>query len=474
MISSIPDYFYGYLNSNKQRYAYSINGHVVNLLTTSDDKEILYSSISGLIKSTDTDDEKYYKYIYGRDENLYQIAMLFQPSKQSHSYIGKSFFAPIIIKSKGNTEDFFKALSKDWNQYDAITFSGGIINALYNPKLSALRMNTSKDIKDRIVNNDGARSIEIKPFKEYTHSKKLKINGQKADMILSVSQSGGEDNLNTTDLGSLKSFIQLQFDNPQEFITIHQHMKVIKKMLALLSKQNNIDFDLSLKQRLQDGKFIETGICKIFVDNEDFYKPQSHQTIKIMTLFDKLPGLISNICNDSVDSLLMVLPDRNKNAKRISITNVQELCIALEVEYEHCGESKRSNDILINSLKKTIKQTIIGFEENNPDIAVYKQTTISNAFQYLDYTLRDRIFHLYNNHKEAIEQIVKKQKLPEISLDSIRKFVDLRNKRTHNGNIDLGNGYEIYTPLLALVYACLLKRSGVTECHIKEVLYCMF
>lgn len=185
-------------------------------------------------------------------------------------------------------------------------------------------MNTSKDIKDRFVNNDGARSIEIKPFKEYTHSKKLKINGQKADMILSVSQSGGEDNLNTTDLGSLKSFIQLQFDNPQEFITIHQHMKVIKKMLALLSKQNNIDFDLSLKQRLQDGKFIETGICKIFVDYEDFYKPQSHQTIKIMTLFDKLPGLISNICNDSVDSLLMVLPDRNKNAKRISITNVQE------------------------------------------------------------------------------------------------------------------------------------------------------
>lgn len=108
MISSIPDYFYGYLNSNKQRYAYSINGHVVNLLTTSDDKEILYSSISGLIKSTDTDDEKYYKYIYGRDENLYQIAMLFQPSKQSHSYIGKSFFAPIIIKSKGNTEYFLK------------------------------------------------------------------------------------------------------------------------------------------------------------------------------------------------------------------------------------------------------------------------------------------------------------------------------------------------------------------------------
>lgn len=125
-------------------------------------------------------------------------------------------------------------------------------------------------------------------------------------------------------------------------------------------------------------------------------------------------------------------------------------------------------------MKKTIKQTIIDFEENNPDIAVYKQTTISNAFQYLDYTLKDRIFHLYNNHKEAIEQIVKKQKLPEISLDSIRKFVDLRNKRTHNGNIDLGNGYEIYTPLLALVYACLLKRSGVTECHIKEVLYCMF
>lgn len=471
LVTSIPENFCGYINIEEDRYVYNANGHIVKLFPVVESKKHDYASMFGM--NIEEDDENDFRYVYGNDEGMHEIALLMKSSNIKHSMIGLSFFAPIIIKSCGNASGFYNSLSNDWNKYDAIMFSGGIIDSLYNPKIAALKMPSNEEVREQIKDFDGARSIEIKPFDEYTHVTNVLINERKIKMMFSVSQSGGEENINTTDLGSLKSFIQLQFDTPQDFITVHKYIRVIKKMLAVFSKQKNIDFDVSLKQRVSDEKYMETGICKVFVDNQDFYKPNSHRVIDIMKLLNNLPSLINNICNETVESLLMVLPDSNKNANQVSLTNVQDLCTALEVEYKLC-KSKTSNDKLIDLLKKDIQQTIRDFVEKNPTIDVNRETTIHSSFQYLDYTSKQKILHLYNEHKESIDQIVEKWKLPDVNIESIGKFVALRNKKTHDGIVDWENSYKIYTPLLALVYACLLKRSEVIEIDIKETLSKLF
>ena len=119
--------------------------------------------------------------------------------------------------------------------------------------------------------------------------------------------------------------------------------------------------------------------------------------IPIFNIFDYIPNLIDKIINDEVEPLLVLLPDDNRKIARISITNVQNLCTALEVAYGWSDRGKEK-DNLIQELKKNIKGIIAQFIEKHDEIDVYKETTISSAFQYLDYTLKQKILTMYNEN----------------------------------------------------------------------------
>lgn len=473
MAVTIPDSFCGYVTIEDSRYAFFVNGHFVKLLPAGKEGQDQWPAIIGLIPQEENNRNDY-KYIYGYDESLNQIALL-QPDSLSHSFIGTSFFAPIIIKSNGNADGFYRMLTKDWKQYDAIVFSGGIIDSLYNPKIAALKRPTLEEQKAAFSNYDGAHSIEIKPFSDYTLDTSIEIAGQKAKLVLSVSQSGGEGNVNTTDLGSLKSFIRLQFDNPQEFITLHRYIQAIKATIAVLAQQNNIDFDVSINQRTEDGKFMSTGICKVFMDSENFYNPQNHQVVPIQSLFDHIPQIIRIVESGEADTILALLPERNKDRKRVTISNVQDLCTALEAEYNlYSSKTSTTKDAAVQQLKKSIKSTIKAFTAENSNIDPDKETTISSCFQYLDLNLKNKIFALYEQHKTAVDGIRQKYSLPDITIESIGEFVKLRNTKAHTGKIAWSESANLYTALFALVYSCFFARADVPSDTIPQVISRMF
>lgn len=53
-------------------------------------------------------------------------------------------------------------------------------------------------------------------------------------------------------------------------------------------------------------------------------------------------------------------------------------------------------------------ETIADFSKSHNEIDVNKETTISSAFQYLDYTLKQKILTLYNEKREVADAIVSK------------------------------------------------------------------
>lgn len=114
--------------------------------------------------------------------------------------------------------------------------------------------------------------------------------------------------------------------------------------------------------------------------------------LHIYNILDCVPVLIDRIRNNEVESLLALLPEDNRKINKISITNVQDLCTALEVAYDWTKRSKEK-DALITELKKNIKRTIAEFTETHAEINIYKETTISSAFQFLDYTLKQKNSH---------------------------------------------------------------------------------
>lgn len=130
--------------------------------------------------------------------------------------------------------------------------------------------------------------------------------------------------------------------------------------------------------------------------------------------------------------------------------------------------------MLIEELKKNIKNTIAEFAKAHNEIDVNKETTISSAFQYLDYTLKQKILTLYNENSDVVNAIVSKYSLPQVNENSIASFVKLRNNKTHSGTVELGESAKIYAPLFAIVYASFFKYIELPDEVIKSTLLQIF
>ncbi|MCL1820397.1 MAG: hypothetical protein FWG36_07060 [Oscillospiraceae bacterium] len=467
----IPHSFCGYISIDDDVFVCSVTGHTVKLLPAHDDSKSIGSSVWNIQRRKAETPE----FLFGVDEWNYEIALLRQTDFKDVIGVWNctSFGAPIVIQSVGNMHGFYEQLTKDWTKFDAIAFVGGNINDVYNPKIVALKRKSRDEINEYANSSSGARTIEIKPFSEYTHTADVIIDEQKIKVTISVSQNSGEENLKTTEIGSLASIIRLEFENPQDFTSIERHYIVIRSALALLTRQNNIGFSVSLHQKNNSGQFVKTGICRVNDGFDDYSKRQYHSVISLGAFTPYLPHMIEMVSKNEADAILSLLPRSNKNLSRITITNVQDLCTALEVEYNKV-KGKPKKDSAIEELKKEINSTIAHFLDTHTEIDVYNQTTISSAFQYLDYTLKDKIFFLYNENRDIVDSIAKKWSCPELTLESIGSFVKLRNMKTHSGTIEWGDSDKLYLPLFALVYACFFKRMGLPDSDTKRTVAQIF
>ena len=121
-----------------------------------------------------------------------------------------------------------------------------------------------------------------------------------------------------------------------------------------------------------------------------------------------------------------------------------------------------------------IKKSICYFIKNHPEFDVYTQTTVSSAFEYLSYTLKQKIITLYNENQSVIDLLISKRSLKEMSEENIAAFVKLRNGKTHSGVINWGNSAYLYPALLALLYVCFFRYIGLDEEKIKAVIFNIF
>lgn len=470
-MKKINENFCGYIKVEDDTYTYNVSDNIVTLLPAQSDVSKRYDSLYR-IKSHNTDIPEY---LFGEDEDS-MIAIL-RKGKFVTNLIGTNvairFATPIIIKADGNAQGFFSMLTEEWWKFHAITFCGGNINALYTPDIAIEQPDISELLK-----YDGARTIKMRPWSDYTRTTEFQIENEKVTLTVSVGQTAetnNAENRGAYNLGKMYTFFRFSFENAQRFEKIEKYYIIVKKIVAILTAQNNVCFEeVYLSQRNSEQKYFKTGICKIFDPYENYSIRQRHKVIPIFSVFDYIPNLVNGIINSKADSLLELLPEDNKMVNRISIKNVQDLCTALEVSYHLDDKRKREKDALIEELKKNIKNTIAEFAKEHNEIDVNKETTMSSAFQYLDYTLKQKILTLYNENSDVVNAIVSKYSLPSVNENSIASFVKLRNNKTHSGTVEWGESANIYAPLLAIVYASFLKYIELPDEVIKSTLLQIF
>ena len=465
----IEDTFHGYLEIDGEAFAYSITNQIITLLPAQSDVKKRYEVTERIATRTVDLPE----FIHGED-NSAQIAFM-RTSNFYRSTFGfvpaLSFSPPIIFKANGNADGYYNKLTEDWDRFHAITFVGGNINALFDPQMAIVQQQ-----KDDLLPQNGVTVIKTRPWEDYTRTTDFTIDNHRVNLTLSVFHRGenhDKTRKGAVVLGELNTLIRFTFENSQSFTCVEKCYKIVRSLVALLTMQNNVGFETYLNQRDSAGKLFQSAICKIYDGYEDYATKNQYSVLPLSVLFDYLPALIERIENKKYDSLLSLLPEDNRHTNLISITNVQDICTALEVAYGW-GKRKRNKDILIADLKKRIKATITTFVNEQSDMDVNNETTISSAFQYLDYTLKDKIEALYQENKEIVDLVSKKWSLPTLSIERIAAFVKLRNSKTHSGEVEWGERAEIYTLLFALEYICVLKDIGVPNETIKNLIYQVF
>ena len=462
------DSFSGYIRIEDSVFAFALSDQIVTLLPA-------YSEPDQRGKALDvfsSDAMKEPAFLYGHDESLHQIA-LYKPSPVNQGKLGLSFSAkfstPLVIRSAGNASDFYSKLTEEWSKFHVITFYGGNINSIYDTQNAILHI--------RDVDGDrGVTHLEKRDPSEYTMTTKVTIGNVSADLTISVFESPApkaSDNPRSYSFGELNSFIRLSFTSVQDFSTIERYYTTIRTLISILTKQDNVHFEVYLSQRDSEGMYYTSAYCKIYDGFEVYLDKNPYQVISIARIFDQIPNLIQAIDNGNLNIFRDLLPKNRWDLHSISITNVQDLCTALEVAY-NWSEKHEEKDKYIENLKKSIKKAIKEYVANNPGVNPNNETTLSSCFQYLSFTLKNKINTLYNENKEIIDIIAARNGTPDICLETIKSFVDLRNGKTHSGIFTWNENAKLFYPLFTLVYACLLDYIGVDDETVKEIITRVF
>jgi hypothetical protein len=444
-MNKINDNFCGYAYIGENDYAFYVSGHLVKLLPPQ----------KGFIELKGVDRNPLF--VYGVDENNNNIA--FQRNTRDYVAIPYdphifTFGTPIIIQST-NLSDYVQELRGDWDKFDALEFRGEIIDKLYNPKCAVV-----EEKYEYKLPYDGAETIKLKASNEYTYKCDVKINNTNAKLIMSICSDHGWLRHKNGSLGNLSSFIQLEFENEQRFDKLEEYYVSIYKMLSILSLSRNIEIKCSLLRKLDNNELDVTAICKVYHPYTEYTNKSAGQMITLNESNNFIPQLLSKINSNYVDSILELLPDHNKPT--INIVDIQNLCTALEVAYEK-SKYKHEQDACISALREEINECLDKFMKSCLNLDVGKQTTIKSAFEYLDWTARNKIEYMYRRREEIIAKITRRDDADYIYMFGIPSLLRMRNKKTHRAIVEWNGGSKLFTPMLALLYIILFESLEIDK-----------
>jgi len=365
--------------------------------------------------------------VHGFDENANDIAFIIE--SLGWDFLPWSCYAafrtPVIIKGQ----------LKDLETFDAITFSGSVIDSMYPPGRHAINMKN-----DRMFPIDGARTIEIRPFDDYTKKSSFEIFSVKCTLLYSVAQGGY--NLESGELGKLFSIMRLEFDAKQEITTIERYYVLISKFVAFCVAQHNIEFDsITLSRKNDSGDYVKIGICKFFYKYEHI-KLEAGTILSFRVFGENIIDALKLFADEKNAPQLAFLPGSNFERNRVSSENIKNLCTAFEFEYSRIFLPPKGVRVSAADKICAIRDKVIEILNSVPDSYVP------------DYYILPR------EHLSTDSFIFKYINIQD---EYIRNFVKIRNDITHGNFItELGNTGMSYCRLCMVIYLCILSRVGLS------------
>lgn len=468
MKNTIADNFTGALNighSEGYNAFFNVNGNVVKLLPlTKECGDTLYK-LSGMDGKEQADDLK--QWLYGFTEDNCNIAIL----KKDRLNVGftsgydmrsAQFYTPLIVKSTVPGKII------DLSTFDAIEFYGGIVDILHNP--------------DQVVKWD-KETITFKTPDHYTRKYIVEINGEHFEVMYSISTASlNIDAGKLPDLrGTIHSILKFNFQSPRMLMEIEKYYSYAMSLFQFCAGRLNVCSEV----RLYKNDVSRPILLRLNDGFDDHANNLSFtEVIRLGYLDEFLPSLLKLLNEDSTRPHMEFLTKRNKDVNNILYTDINNLCIAFEIEYSHSASvplkderdaAKKLTEVLIDVVDKG---------EDYPEIVKNKAKSILNS-QLKDFSpsLKEKIVYICELYREYVRPITEQQGHDTLGISKfysseeyqkkISKFVKIRNSASH-ANITWNDGIDIFYHLKLYIYCSILMRTQIPPQSIIAMLSWMF
>lgn len=467
-MEKIPNVFSGLMKFACEKKSFdaffSVNGNVITVIPITDEchKKIIEASYT-----ENRADDKREIWMYGVDEFGRSVAFL-KNSGLNH-YISApvslntaKFFAPIILRSESPS-------GIDLSMFDVIEFRGGIVDILYPP---------SKAIDEKY----SEKSLIFRDKNTFEKTVPVCVEGKQFKFIYSVST---EDlSMETGKVSDLRehvhSVVRFQFDELQSVYDIKKYYIYALQLFQFCVGRLNVNFEMRM--------YLSKNQSKIFVKFQDGFDdyPEDLNIMKVIRfdfLGEKISDVFSLLNDEKRRPHLLFLPKRNKDRWSIKYTDVTDLCVALENEYNftepkssetHREEAKKLTEHLLYCIKKY---------DCSEYVKNKARAILSGQLKNFRPSLKEKICMLCDEFYADMQEITEPQTKVDLNItktysadefkSKIKEFIELRNRTSHAG-IVWNEGIDIFFHLQLLVYFSILKRVGYDIQQIKSILSFIF
>lgn len=354
-----------------------------------------------------------------------------------------------------NTWGYFVSSSPDITTYKAICFKGGILNKLFFQ--SSVKFEPTGTAETTVKYHDDSLTYPIS-------NTKMKGN-------ISI-YSSPHEHMSVESGDSISTggtILEITFEEEKEVQSFPETFGYILNMCQFMTFRRNIRFEkIALKnKRTQFPKIMDSiAECYIHYDYAQDTEKKFHNCLTFNTLGACVINLLDSIVNNRPNKPrfnIGFIPEDDKTATFITNIKIREVCSALESEMELSNiqvQQEKAFDELVKKLKDIVKEDRNGVHSlTDPKSYDY----ILGTLRHLSGALADRIEKCFFEYQPLMGEYISREEIDEL--------VKYRNTITHGNFMPLDNKIaETTFILMELVYCCILKRIGLADRVIKELL----
>lgn len=342
--------------------------------------------------------------------------------------------------------------------FNEIVFEGGSLNQLFKPRKANMEPGQEKI---NVELSSDAITFNFMADEE-THCEAR----VESAMTWSMGTSGTE--LHNKEVRFLMHLDRLK---PLSF-SLECYRALLHCMRFMLNRRE-VGVDSITLYELEEGKkHYECGLFDVYIRRtKDLTEKERFRNITFEDLGESFAKLIEMYFLSTDEKRLYSLgfyPANDNEAYTVDNNTIRSICSALEFEADQESEVKPEQNPELDQLIRETKKFVKDYRKKNEGVSNSTYDRIFSSMNFWSFSARDKIEKLWNLHQQAMIMI---QRPYHNESPSIGEFVKYRNRITHGAEAFIPLKVGITTLLLrGLVYCCVLKRIGISEEQILNML----